>query len=260
MSEYVPIDHHPIIAVPARHYDRAPIIEALIDIRCEFPAPPSVEKWIVVEAPLRAKYPVREELMMSQIQMIPPQGNPAATHAAAGFRLLSSDRHRIVSVGFGGFTFSWLAPYDRWESLRAEAFDAWRAYLDLLRPTRIGRVGVRFINRIDVPNVNPEGIELDHYFRTAPRIAPELPQQLASFFMRFQLKTKYKNGSLVITETGAAPPVPNVVSIVLDIDAFVEGDPEFTPEEAWNRIDGLRHEKNGAFEACITDRVRDLIS
>jgi uncharacterized protein (TIGR04255 family) len=101
-------------------------------------------------------------------------------------------------------------------------------------------------------------IDLDFYLRTAPKIAPELPQQMKTYFVRVELPSKHPNGLLIITEATAAPPGPNVISVLLDIDAIVQNI-NVSAADAWNIVDDLRHEKNQAFEACITDSVRSLI-
>jgi uncharacterized protein (TIGR04255 family) len=132
-------------------------------------------------------------------------------------------------------------------------------YASITNPLKVVRVGVRFINRLDLPNPNGGGVDLDQYLRTAPRIAPELPQQLESFFLRFQLLTAGEPPArLTITETGLEPANPDVVSILLDIDAFVQGI-EVAGPTAWQFIERLRHEKNSAFESSITDATRKLI-
>ena len=65
--------------------------------------------------------------------------------------------------------------------------------------------------------------------------------------------------NLTITETGVAPDsVPDVVSVLLDIDAFAQG-LAVTAEAAWEIIERLRHQKNAAFECSITDATRELI-
>ena len=63
---------------------------------------------------------------------------------------------------------------------------------------------------------------------------------------------------LLITETSVQPAAPNVISTILDIDVFVQRD-MLDESGAWEIIDRLRERKNEVFEACITDRVRDLI-
>lgn len=65
---------------------------------------------------------------------------------------------------------------------------------------------------------------------------------------------------MVISEASAQPKRPDTVPIILDIDLFVE-QPEIADEESlWGFFQKLRERKNLYFEACITDRTRELIS
>jgi uncharacterized protein (TIGR04255 family) len=208
---------------PRKHYSNAPILEAAIDLRCEFAVEQSLENLGRVQELLAADYPLREDQVEFKAQITPATGF-TGDQRVTGFRLLPIERAKIVGVGSRGFTFSWLAPYDRWESLREEAFRIWQSYYAITKPVSISRVGVRFINRLDLPRADGAGVDLDQYLRTAPKIAAELPQRLESFFLRFQLLLPSEPpGNLTITETGVAPVSPDVVSVILDIDAFVAG-------------------------------------
>ena len=169
-----------------KHYSKAPIVEAAIDLRCEFPSEQSMDSLERVRELLVAEYPIREDLIELRAQIAPMTGI-TSEQKTTGFRALTGERTRIAGIGLESFTFSWLAPYDRWESLRDEAFRVWGLYSSITNPVKVTRVGVRFINRLDLPNPNGTGVELDQYLRTAPRIAPELPQHLESFFLRFQI-------------------------------------------------------------------------
>lgn len=241
-----------------KHYSKAPILEAVIDLRCEFAGEQSLPDLARIQHLLAADYPLREELFEVTAQIAPVSGL-TSEQKITGFRLLTKERTKTVGIGVGGFAFSWLSPYDRWESLRDEAFRTWNAYRSVTQPIQVTRVGVRFINRLDIPHANT-GIELDNYLRTAPRIAPELPQRLESFFLRFQLVLDGEpQSNLTITETGVAPVSPDVVSLILDIDTFVQS-LHATSDGAWQIIERLRDEKNFAFEACITEATRKLIS
>jgi uncharacterized protein (TIGR04255 family) len=234
-------------------------VEASIDLRCEFSSTLTVDDLERVRASLSDAYPIREELMELRAE-IAPGGGVTSAQRVAGVRALSSLRSKVAGLGLEGFTFSWLAPYDHWEALRDEASRIWELYAGVTNPSKVVRIGVRFINRLDLPNPDGAGVDLDRYLRTAPRIAPELPQHLESFFLRFQLLL---GGSpparMTITETGVQPAGPDVVSILLDIDAFVQG-VEVAAPAAWEILERLRHEKNSGFEWSITDAARLLIS
>jgi uncharacterized protein (TIGR04255 family) len=241
-----------------KHYSKAPIVEAVIDLRCEFAAEQSMDNLERVRELLVSEYPVREDLFELRAQIAPVTG-VTSEQKTTGFRALTKERTRIAGIGLESFTFSWLAPYDRWETLRDEAFRVWELYSSVTNPVRVARVGVRFINRLDLPNPDGAGVDLDRYLRTAPEIAPELPQHLESFFLRFQLLIAGEPpANLTITEMGVAPLTPGVVSVLLDIDAFVQG-LDVTAGTAWQIIERLRQDKNFAFESSITDATRELI-
>jgi uncharacterized protein (TIGR04255 family) len=238
-----------------RHYDHAPIVEAVVEIQCEAPKTLKVDDLLRVQAQVATNYPQKQEVHELQIS-VPPTSPPNTAGRVIGYRFTTADGRKVLGTQLSAFSFSQLAPYDRWETMRAEAYRLWLIYKATATPVRIVRVGVRYINRIDIPTTVGAGINLDEYFETSPRIAPTLPQNLTNYFMRLQIP----NGEemLLITETSVQPAAPNVISTILDIDVFVQRD-MLDESGAWEIIDRLRERKNEVFEACITDRVRDLI-
>ncbi|MNC96343.1 hypothetical protein D3C83_136960 [compost metagenome] len=65
---------------------------------------------------------------------------------------------------------------------------------------------------------------------------------------------------MAIINQGLTEPVkPGHISIVLDIDVFRLGIESWKDSEVWAFLDKLRGRKNEIFEACITDRTRELI-
>jgi uncharacterized protein (TIGR04255 family) len=242
------------------HYEHAPITEAVIAMGCELPDETRLEDLLKVHARLKSDYPKRADQLTVQFHLeaaAAAQGKVSPPELI-GYQMASADGKQLVRLTLNEFAFSQLAPYDRWETLRAEAKRVWDTCESVLHPQRITRVGVRYINRIDIPDPNGTGIDLDVYFRTAPRIAPELPQAMKTYFVRVELPVSDPHGILIITETAVFPPSPDVVSALLDIDAVVQNVDLDIPN-AWRTVEELRHKKNAAFEACITDAVRDLI-
>ena len=240
------------------HYRNAPIVEAAIDIRCLFPNPAPLATLSAVQERLAELYPLREDLLELRAQ-IGPAAAVTSQHTVTGIRLLNPERTQVVALTGDGFTFSRLAPYDRWETLRDEAFRIWGLYREVTAPPGVSRVGVRYVNRLDLPRSASQGVELDQFLRTAPKIAPELPQSLESFFLRFQLALPGpRAGTLIITEAVVEPTSQEVISVVLDIDVFASN-LDTTSEQAWEFIERFRDQKNLAFESCITEATRALI-
>lgn len=120
---------------------------------------------------------------------------------------------------------------------------------------KVIRLAVRYINRIDLPLPVHD---LKDYLRTVPEVSPDLPQGLAGYFMQVAIPQEDIKSTVLLNETIVPPAKPDVVSVVLDIDIFRTEDLPSEEEPMWGLFEELRIRKNSVFEACITDRTREL--
>jgi len=184
------------------------------------------------------------------------QVSASASSRNVGFVLASRDKKQILQLQLESFTFSRLAPYQSWEPFRDEARRLWVVYRESLKVEQVKRLAVRYINRIDIPK---PPIEIKDYLRTGPEISPQLPQKLAGYFLQMNIPQEDIKSTLLLNETIVPPPNPESVSIVLDIDLFSDLNVPTDEEEVWKFFEDLHVRKNQIFEACITDRTRELI-
>jgi uncharacterized protein (TIGR04255 family) len=63
----------------------------------------------------------------------------------------------------------------------------------------------------------------------------------------------------VLSETIIEPAKPGVVSVVLDIDISKSDDVPSNDNALWECFEELHMKKHEVFEACITERTRELI-
>ncbi len=188
-----------------KHYSRAPITEALIDIQAQLPQGIKLDVLAQVYSSIQTKYPKREEVLMVQGQMIVGESVGAtASQSQIGYVFFSNDQKQILQMRLDGFTFSRLAPYDSWEAFRDEAFRLWSIYQSLAHPQAITRLSIRYINRLDIPL--PVG-DLKEYLRTFPEVSSD-----------------YKKVSQVL-----------VCTINL-ISEFEEANPAFAKKGRWNDV------------------------
>ena len=240
----------------ARHYKNAPITEALIDIRVELPPEIGIDELRRAYTGLESDYPQSGELNVSTAAMqFGTQVAVSASSRRVGFWFKSTDGKQIVQARRDGFTLSRLAPYDRWSTFQAEARRVWTQYRAVVTPTRIERLAVRYINRIDIPLPLRDFKE---YLRTSPDVSADLPQELTGYFMRLAIPQEDIKCLCLLNEAIIAPASPNVVSVVLDIDVFRNSDLPTDEDDVWSFIDELGGRKNQIFEACITDKAREL--
>jgi len=239
------------------HYERAPISEALIDIRIAPSAEVGLDQLAAVGIG-EGGYPTRRDAFIFQAHVTGGQHvSASAAQQPIGHLFVSSDERQVFQVRLNGFTFSRLAPYESWSQLRDEARRLWSNYRKVLASATVSRVAVRYINRLDVPFAT---VELRDYLNTVPEVSPGLPHSaLQGYFMQLQIPQPDIEGMLVINETLVPPLQPNEVSVILDIDLFHDEQHAPTEKEIWSRLEQFHSRKNEVFEACITDRTRELI-
>jgi uncharacterized protein (TIGR04255 family) len=228
-------------------YPKAPITEALIDIRVTLPGEITLADLARVNIGEDVGYPQRRNQFAGEARIaIGEQLGATTQQTHNGYVFVSSDERQIVQVRLDGFTFSRLAPYDRWEIFQEEAHRLWTLYRLAAEPVSINRVAVRYINRLDLPFPMED---LRDYLRTVPEVSPALPQELSSYVMHLEIPQE---------DIGASPPDQNTASVLLDIDLFRVFETSIGEGELWRLLDQFRIRKNEVFEACITDAAREL--
>jgi len=120
---------------------------------------------------------------------------------------------------------------------------------------KIARIGVRYINRIDIPW--PGGpIDLSKYLRLQIDVPqppfPHISQQTAQVVFDF-------DDCQVIVNMGVVPSaLVDHFSYALDFDFGRDRAVPQADADIWNYIESIRERKNMLFEASITDRTRTL--
>jgi uncharacterized protein (TIGR04255 family) len=241
-----------------KHYSRAPITEALIDIQAQLPQEIKLDVLAQVYSSIQNEYPKREEVLMVQGQMIVGESVGAtASQSQIGYVVFSNDQKQILQMRLDGFSFSRLAPYNCWEAFRDEAKRLWNIYQSLTHPETIVRLALRYINRLDIPL--PIG-DLKDYLRTYPEVSSDLPQGLSGYFMQLQIPQEDLAATLVLNQAIVPPPRPDYVSVLLDLDLFRERNIPNEKIGLWDILEQMHERKNKTFEACITERTRELIN
>ncbi len=237
-------------------YSKAPITEAIIDFRLNLPSETSLEDLCDLFPKIQADYPNQEDYAIWEQQIeFGGSSSIAPTQEHLGYIYSTSDRKQVLIATKNGFTFSRLAPYDRWETFRDEAQRLWNIYHNSIEISEITRIGTRYVNRIDIPLPITE---LKHFLRTLPEVPLDLSQELSGYFMQLQIPQEDIQATIVLNQAIIPPSNPNVISILLDIDVFKENN-LFLEGDLWECLEVLHTKLDSVFESCITDAVRELI-
>ncbi len=241
------------------HLPKAPITEALIDIRVRLPEGTHIQGLSPFRDEVRADYPTCRERRRGHVQLVFPKTEPPTIQVESntpdGYLLTSADGREVVQVRLDGFTFSRLKPYQTWNQLRDAARALWNSYCRIAKPTLITRVAVRYINRLELPLPLSDFREWICIF---PEIASTLPQGLAGFFLRVSIPFDKPRGFVNLTQAIEPGEHGRHVPLIFDIDTFLPDEFDPRDEAVWERFEDLRTIKNRVFFESITEKTKEM--
>jgi uncharacterized protein (TIGR04255 family) len=242
-----------------RHLTRAPITEAVIDLRCRLDSGFDLSQFQALQSAIGYGDPVGINLFEFGMLQQPgkyPEGCQV-NHGIIGWRFTSGDEKNIVQFRKDGFTFSRLAPYTHWDEIFAEASRLYRLYVKIAEPEEVSRPAVRFINRLLFPEAEVGDFSP---FLTAPPIFPHRDKAFVTGFLN-QIQVHDPDYLICATITqmvqnGAAE--PGQVPVILDLDVYEARSYSPMPEVVLPRFAALRQAKNKYFFESITERAVEL--
>jgi uncharacterized protein (TIGR04255 family) len=243
------------------HYPNAPIFEAAIDIQVRLPNAPPPDVFTGLAHELSKTFPTSTSINQFQLNIISNAtgiGPVAQTPVhITGVRLTRPQNDRVLQIQPRGMTFSHLAPYTKWDTFRHEAGPLWNRYVEFVKPEAVTRVALRYINRIYIPH---KIYELSDYFRLYPQIPEKIPQDITGFFMQFQMpQADLSKDAMAIINMAATPPREDgAQGVILDLDVFTACELKPSIKEIFDLLEIIRTRKNELFEACVTDKSREL--
>lgn len=240
-----------------RHLARAPITEALIDLRVVARDGFAFADLKSAFEPPDFGYYMKSSITEGLFELkLPPDGQAPETSAQSeqtGLRLHSGDERYVAQCGVSGFTLSRLQPYEDWGALLDETQRIWSSYVQRAKPKRVRRLATRFINNLRLPLADGEPIE--SYLNKLVDLPEEVPQLVEGFFQRFRIVDAGSGARIVLTLAldGRAPPGP--VPVILDVEARMEADLDPADPDLWKTLEHLRELKNQSFFGVLTERA-----
>lgn len=237
-------------------YKSPPIAEAVIEVRFEAGDEWSIEVVSNLRDHFRPNYPaLPKQIVGSALEITSTEADGSAALRVATADILyefaSEDGRRLVRVGGAVLTVHILAPYTSWDEFGRQVSEALDPYISLAKPKAINRLGVRYINKIEL---GPGPVELGDYCTIAVDVPEEQGFRLGSFFVRTE--ARFHDGPIRMIRTFASAPSEQVV-LALDIDVIDERRQHLIPTpELMDQIDTLRSIEREVFESSITERLR----
>jgi uncharacterized protein (TIGR04255 family) len=239
------------------HYKKAPILEAVLEFR--WPSDRSVEDLSsALKNPVFTKFEDPKQRFQIDAAINVEADDMSYKRQQVGFEIAVRDGSERVFLDQGMFVYIKSAPYDRWKNFSKRALALLEPVVTALEVEEFSRVGVRFVNRIDVPYADSKGIDTDRYI-TIRFDGPRLDKGIIDEFQMRVVKPTERDGihyALIVAT--ATSPLPDHSAIVLDIDVFTKTTFPSFGDDLINALDEMREEKNEIFEACLTDESRAL--
>lgn len=238
-------------------YENPPLTEAVCEFRFEAGEP---WDWAVpgrLYERLGGEFPRREH--------VPPMGNtPAAVPGGARLlpapirmRFLSSEGNAMVQVGCDLLAVNYLRPYPGWEAFSRTIYAALDAYESVARPAGLVRVGLRYINRIEVPVLEPATpVESSEYITASPGVPPRWQgEPLRGFVQRIEVPFPSVQAVLTVHSGSAEADRQDCVAFLVDLDFATDLTGVLPLGGAREWLEAAHREVFGAFQACITPRT-----
>jgi uncharacterized protein (TIGR04255 family) len=241
-------------------YLHPPVTEAVIQVRVKHEM--TIEDMEKVTSKLRKTYPHKIVLNDYDIRISkqPIVGESVAVNQQPKrLQISSDDQIDRAIIGNNALTVARLAPYPGWDIFYEKFIHAWKSWKKVANTKSISRIGVRYINRIDIPLMGEDKIELEDYLTFYPKV-PELDDSPIVEYLIQVTKPINNLWTATIISTLLQSPLINHISLLLDIDVFRTEQIPLKDEDLWAVITEARNIKNTVFQRCLTQKTRDLFS
>lgn len=241
-------------------YDRPPITEAVIGITFET----SIDEAEIasVQEKFSSNYPHHQTLSNLSFKVnVDTNKNNAATTAVneeIGHRRSTSDMTQLLVLLPTTFIVSQLAPYPGWDEFFDRFVRDWKLWNWHMGFRQIKRIGVRYINRIDIPvSESASVIEHEEYLNVFPKV-PDSLGPITAYGVQTAFMLADIECNLNLNSAAVPSPILNHASFLIDQDIYKEVNPPQSEKDIQALLQKIRVKKNQIFEDCISDRAREL--
>jgi uncharacterized protein (TIGR04255 family) len=170
---------------------------------------------------------------------------------------LNPEKNRVVQLGDHLISVSVLKPYKSWEAdYRPRLEHVLRALMEIVKPDRLLRIGLRYVNFIEV--AEKEAARLEDLFAFRPFLGEVLPQEPGPFFLGHIFSFPRQRAQCNVQIANGQAETRDSLAFVLDLDFYTMPTESVPVADALQWAESAHAEVENLFEGCITDRLRAL--
>ncbi|MGI9057432.1 MAG: TIGR04255 family protein [Ktedonobacteraceae bacterium] len=236
------------------HYKNSPISEAVCEFQFgqdsywDFTVPGLVYEQV------RDTFPNRSQIARVTMGISASEGEIGPQFGAVPImRFTRKDEKAHIQVATHLLSIHHLSPYSSWQEFLPLIKDAFEAYCEVAPPKSVHRIGLRYINTIELTGSN---ISLEDFFEFRPYIGSDLPRNIGPFAMSVQLPFENSRDTLNLQMVSQAGLSFDNATIILDLDYFLVKSGEVKLDEVFAWIDTAHTNIESIFEASITEQLK----
>jgi uncharacterized protein (TIGR04255 family) len=238
-------------------YVDAPLIEAV----CEFRFKPS-SKWDFTVLgrfyeKIKNDFPEKENRLMMGAKMEITATATATLDLGPFIKFLRPDKSAIVEAGPDFLSIHYLAPYSAWNEFKSNILDILNKYKRITKPNGFQRIGLRYVNRVDLKG---DAIRLTDYFRVFVALPNELPQNYNAVSVRTEIPYEDGRDHLVVILNNVPPRENYTLSLMLDFDYATSASDAVKLNQVAAWLENAHNVIESAFDASLTDRCKQMFA
>jgi uncharacterized protein (TIGR04255 family) len=243
-------------------YNNSPIIESI----CEFKFTEDTDWDITVPGMIfedvKLDYPYKEQRATQEISVSPQTAESNKVRSQikrSDFAVFyREDKKSLIQIGPRILSTSRLKPYHTWDDFKSQIGYAFTKLSGRVELKGIQRIGLRYINRINIPMVHNK-VTLENYFDFRPHCGPKLPQSHGDFIVGCVFPYFDERDLCKVELRGAMPENKDSLSFLLSIDYFLAGARTISADKSMEWVENAHNEIEKLFEGCILPPLRVLL-
>ena len=246
-------------AVQERKYRKPPVVEALCEVyfsdsKWDDTIPGAFYERVKVDFPEKKQRQIQE----AQIALGRGAASAGVQTLPPWMQFVTEEGDRMIQIAENLLVVNQLCPYPHFEEWEPIVYRALGIYNELTQPQTATQVGLRYINRIQIPGTK---ITMGEYFTIYPQLPNPLGNTHGPFLVRVEVPQGEHGHTVLITFGTDVTPSRQGESQVFMLDIYDIIKLEIGPTELELREKVQQAHENAvkAFEGSITDKLRGLL-
>jgi|WetSurMetagenome_2_1015567.scaffolds.fasta_scaffold00765_8 uncharacterized protein (TIGR04255 family) len=240
-----------------KKYKNSPIVEGVCEFIFEKVPTWDITTPGIIYNEVKTVFPNKETHAVQRVNITTKEPSPKTQIMRFDLaRFLSDDKKTLMQLGNDTLTISRLKPYTNWSDFKYYIDYAFNKLNQNVELSSIKRIGLRFVNRIEIPN---EKIKLEEYFKFRPSLGDDLQEkEYSSFIVGCIFPMADGRDACKVELNIAVPENKGSSAFMLDLDYSLTKPECLKLNQSLEWVENAHEGIEGLFEGCIKQPLRDL--